>query len=149
MCLVCYVGLPNRVEPYRCDRLSVAPVAGQPPSCLDGFALGELLIAGHQQPGDAFSCACALPHVLADESFSYYDGMFSEDKLDQNEVVTSRLVEWIRQVLGDGEQALLFPVEDPAGSLAAPPRGTVELVLDDLSPRELFFVEGFLYRLSR
>ena len=148
MCLQVFVGVANPIQPSKGEWIEVRPAPSAPKFLGDSFA-GELFIrAASAKPEDEYTCACELPHVLSDGVFPYFEGMFSDEELDRNEAVNRRLAEWLEKVTPPGGETLLYPIwQDDSNERQS--HGSVDLTLDGLNLRELFFVEGFLYRFKR
>ena len=128
--------------------IEVRPTHSAPKFLGDSFA-GELFIrAASTKPEDEYTCACEHPHVLSDDVFPYFEGMFTDEELDRNEAVNRRLTEWLKKVTSQGGETLLYPIwQDNSNDRQT--HGSVDLTLDGLNLRELFFVEGYLYRFKR
>lgn len=141
MCLMLYVGTGTPLAARRLPHgLAVQAV---PP------ATEALLRATFSRPhvrhvGDAGSCSCRVPSVLAEQPVEFFDGMY-EPGSDRSEAIADvgDLLDLVREGLAAGGPVELFPVR--AGGEGSPPKGRVELRASDVDTARFVFTERFLY----
>jgi hypothetical protein len=142
MCLMVYLAtsyeLPLRAAPEFC----VEDVEESRQAVRQWFTLPAVRFVGAHT-----GCSCGFPHVIAEEPISYYDGMFSDTDREADLSSVRALLNLIRDNVSVSSEVQAYPVWD--GEEGVPPKGTIELQLDDLKPETFFFNQGFFYRVFR
>lgn len=132
------------MEPGPYGRLTVEQVE---PEVLDElrsvFAKGSVRYVGVEG-----SCSCAFRHVLAEEPFDWFEGMFADENEDDRARATALVTELltlVREHVPAGVE--LYPTWD--GEHSRQPKGALEMDLGAICPERFFFLEGFLHRLRQ
>jgi hypothetical protein len=93
-------------------------------------------------------CSCGFPSVVAEEPIEYYDGFFDETEDREKDLASVRaLFALMDDVLSRSEMIELFPLW--AGDEAEPPDGVIQTSRSELDPERFFFMEHFLYQVTR
>ena len=142
MCLLLYIATDAPVKLGASGKLTVEEVKPE--------TLGDLRSVFSKPSiryvGVEGSCSCDFRHVMAEEAFPYYEGMFDDEDDEQRvqaATVLSDLVDLVRDQLQTGVE--LYPTW--AGEHLSKPIGQQELSVCDMRPEQFFFIEDFLYNL--
>ena len=91
-------------------------------------------------------CSCGFPSVTADVPIEFFPGMFDDNP---DRAADLRSVEALLALIGrhasKTTEIQLYPVWN--GEEAKPPKGTIDLVTDDLAADRFLFNERFFYRI--
>jgi hypothetical protein len=142
MCLLLYIATDAPVQLGASGKLTVEHVKPE--------VLAELRSVFSKPSiryiGVGGSCSCDFRHVMAEEAFAYFDGMFDhegDDERVQSTTVLSQLLLLVRDQVQSGVE--LYPTW--AGEPLGKPKGEQIVVASEMQPERFFFIEGFLYRL--
>lgn len=143
MCLLLYLATDAPVDVGQSGKLSVEAVA---PEVLDQlrsvFSKPSIRYVGVEG-----GCSCDFRHVLAEEPFDYFDGMFDnedDEQRVQGKAVLSQLLDLVRDRLQTGVE--LYPTW--AEPQVSRPKGTLAVSAAAIRPEQFFFLESFLYVLG-
>lgn len=94
-------------------------------------------------------CSCGFPSISAEEPLTYYEGFFDKDDPEQRTkdlASVEALLSLLREAVAASGRAELLAVW--AGDEVHPPKGSISLRLSDVTAKEFFLIEGFLYRID-
>ena len=80
---------------------------------------------------------------MVTEPLTYWEGMFRDD--DEDDASTKSLVALIRERVVASGEVQIYPVWNNDEHL--PPRGTIDVLIDELDSDTFFFNERFFYRI--
>jgi hypothetical protein len=142
MCLLLYIATDAPVKLGASGKLSVEEakpeVVAQLRSVFSKPAIRYVGVEG--------GCSCDYRHVLAEEAFAYFDGMFDhedDDERVQSATVLSQLLDLLQGQLQAGVE--LYPTW--ADEQLSKPKGTCPVRASEIQPDRFFFIEGSLYTL--
>lgn len=141
MCLMLYLGTLGVQPLFESPALRVEEVDPQYEAVRQWFSHPNVRFVGAHT-----GCSCGFPSVVAEEPIEYWDGMFSEERDDDLKSVRA-LLDLLRQHLLVTGHVELYPVWN--GEEALPPKGTIAMTFEALTPDTFFFNERFFYRVSR
>jgi hypothetical protein len=139
MCLMLYVATAGDQPCFETSTLHVEPVPPSRSAVTQWFTLPVVRFVGAHT-----GCSCGFRHVLAEEPFDYYDGMFDDDA--EKEASVTALIDMVRGFAARDGRVELLPVWE--GDEAEPPKGAIDRDVETLDPAHWFFIERFLYRVS-
>jgi hypothetical protein len=139
MCLMLYVATAAPLAARNLPEFSVVPDESGIAEVRHAFSLPHVQFLG--APG---ACNCCFPHVLCNQPFDYYDGMFAPAAERRDEVATvERLLAIMREALQAGGSVELWPVWN--GDEGRAPMGRIDRRAAELVAERFFFVERFLH----
>ena len=145
MCLMLYLATDQPVPEQAVGRLTVEAIDG----ALDAELAGAFTRPFRRHVGVDGGCSCDFPSVMSEQPLPYFDGMFDAGAPD----VRAHSVACVRSLLGlvasalaPGRTVEAYP--SWAGQEELPPKGRIEVCVEDVVPEEFFFVERFLYVMS-
>ena len=93
-------------------------------------------------------CSCGFPSVSAAVPIEYFPGMLDDHpERDADLGSVEALLALIAELISRDTEVQLYPVWN--GEEAEPPKGTIEMAVDELSAERFFFNERFFYRITR
>jgi hypothetical protein len=143
MCLMLYMATQGDLPVRSCPEMSVEEVEPSRAAVRQWFSLPVVRFIGAHT-----GCSCGFPHVIADEPFECFEGMFDEgeDRAADLRSVDSLLALVREHVIAAGE-VQLYPAWD--GEEGTPPKGEIRLGVDALDRETFFFNQQFFYRVTR
>ena len=121
--------------------LTVEPLAAKADAVRQWFSLPVIRFVGAYT-----GCSCGFKSIIAEQPIAC-----EEDTLlypaDEDELASLRsLIALIQRHVAATGEVEMYPVWNGEESLA--PKGTIELLVDQMDPRRFFFNERFFYRVS-
>ena len=145
MCLMLYLATDQPVPEQAVGRLTVAAIDG----ALDAKLANSFSKPFRRHVGGDGGCSCDFQSVLSEVPISYFDGMFQGDDPEarsHSAACVRSLLGLVSAALAPGGTAELCP--SWADEEELPPKGRIDLCVQDVVPEEFFFVERFLYVMS-
>ena len=146
MCLRLYVATAGEQPCFETASLNVTDVK---PSC--AAVRQWLAFPVVRFVGAHTGCSCGFRHIVTQEPIDYYDGMFAHEE-DADDAAEARaslaaLLRMLREHVERDGAVELYPVWN--GNEAKSPLGTIETRVEALQPQTWFFIERFVYRVTR
>ena len=143
MCLMLYMATRGDVPVRSSPEMSVEEVEPSREAVRQWFSLPVVRFIGAHT-----GCSCGFPHIIAEEPFEYFEGMFNEGEARAADLRSvESLLALIREHVSAAGEVQLYPTWD--GEEGSPPKGAIEVTLDALDRQTFFFNEQFFYRVTR
>jgi hypothetical protein len=142
MCLLLYIATDVPLAVGTTGKLTVEEVESE--------VLAELQSIfskpGIRYVGVGGGCSCDFRHVMAEEPFDYYDGMFDHEDDDERRQAIAVMSELLGLVQDRMPRSVeLLPAWDR--ERVSQSNGTCTVRLSEVRPERFFFIEDYLYTL--
>ncbi|MBL8749811.1 MAG: hypothetical protein JNK78_11670 [Planctomycetes bacterium] len=142
MCLLLYIATDAPVKLGASGKLTVEEVKpGTLGDLRSVFSKPSIRYVGVEG-----SCSCDFRHVMAEEAFLYYQGMFDHED-DEERVQAATVLSDLLGLVHDQVQTGVELYPTWADAQLSKPKGRQALSASEMRPEQFFFIEGFLYNL--
>jgi hypothetical protein len=142
MCQLLYMATADDQPLQESPELRVEPVEPLRAEVCQWFSLPVVRFIGAHT-----GCSCGFPSVIAEEPIEYFEGMpLGGDDREADLASVRALLALARERLAVEGRFEWYPVAD--GDEAVPPKGAIDVCLEELSAETFFFNERFLYRVT-
>jgi hypothetical protein len=142
MCQMLYMATAGDQPLRESPELRIEPVEPLRAQVCRWFSLPAVRFVGAHT-----GCSCGFSSVIAEEPIEYFAGMsLGGDDREADLASIRALLTLARERLAQEGRFEWYPVAD--GDEAVPPKGTIDVCIEDLSAETFFFNEQFLYRVT-